>query len=360
MKSLKNGKSVSELKDEENFALVELKKRKSFVKVDVKKNVTADITKLGIEISKLKMDDKIIDTLTHDMLKNKSWKNKNFRAYDVSINVPEVSGGKRHFVNQTIEYVKQIWLDLGFKEMTGGLVQTSFWDLDALFVPQDHPARAMQDTFYIKDPKKGKLPEIWKEIKKVHENGGTTGSTGWRDKWSDEIAKELLLITHDTYLSAKVLANIKKEDLPVKTFQIMKVFRNENLDWKHLFEFYQVGGIVVGEDANFKHLVGYLKTFFGKMGYKDARIRPAHFPYVEPGAEIDVLHPIKGKWVELGGAGIFRPEVVKPLLGEEIPVLAWGFGLERIICPYFGINDLRHLYNNDLKQLKEMKAWMKL
>ena len=249
---------------------------------------------------------------------------------------------------------------MGFKEMTGNLVQTSFWDLDALFVPQDHPARDMQDTFYIKDPKYGKIPkELSKKIKSTHENGWTTGSKGWQYKWSEEEAKKLLMITHDTYLSARTLASIKKEDLPIKTFQVMKVFRNEALSWKSLFEFYQIGGIVVDPDANFKHLKGYLKTFFIKMGFKDVRIRPAHFPYTEPSAEVDVLHPKKNEWIELGGSGIFRPEVVKPLLGISVPVLAWGLGLERTIMEYYKITDIRDVYKNDLKQLKEAKMWVK-
>jgi phenylalanyl-tRNA synthetase alpha chain len=216
----------------------------------------------------------------------------------------------------------------------------------------------MQDTFYIKDPAMGKLPALAKKVKSSHE-GGVAGSTGWGGNWSEEVAKKNLLITHDTYLSAKVLANLKPEDIPKKTFQVMKVFRNEVLDWKHLFEFYQIGGIVVDEDANFRNLLGYLKQFFRKMGYKDVRLRPAHFPYTEPSCEIEVFHPIKKQWVELGGSGIFRPELVKPLLGKDVPVLAWGLGLERILTDYYEINDLREIYANDIKQLKEWKTFMK-
>ena len=166
-----------------------------------------------------------------------------------------------------------------------------------------------------------------------------------------------MLITHDTYLSAQVLSQAKT--LPIKTFQIMKVFRNEALDWKHLFEFYQVGGIVVDESVTFCHLLGYLKQFFQKMGFEKIRIRPAHFPYVEPGCEVEVFHPEKKQWIELGGAGVFRPEVVKPLLGKEVPVLAWGLGLERILADYYKITDLRDIYRNDIRQLKETRYWMR-
>ncbi len=362
IKSLKQPRDLEKLKDEEKFALNELKKRKEIIKLDVIKTISIKLSSLGKNLVQEKIEDTgVIDRLTPAMLKSGQWKNKKFRKYDVGINVPNVSGGKRHFVNQTMEYVKQIWLDLGFKEMEGNMIHTSFWDLDSLFVPQDHPARAMQDTFYIKEPKSGKLPKnFYKTIKAVHENGGDTGSTGWKMPWSEEKAKELLLRTHTTVLSAQTLHKLKTEQLPAKFFAVGKVFRNENLDWKHLFEFYQVEGIVVDPDGNFKNLIGYLKEFFGKMGYKDARIRPAHFPYTEPSAEIDVLHPEKDEWIELGGCGIFRPEVTKSLIGIEVPVLAWGFGLGRILCPYYGIKDLRDLYKNDLKQLREMKSWMRL
>jgi|TARA_B100001971_G_C18235602_1_gene566944 phenylalanyl-tRNA synthetase alpha chain len=352
-------KKIEDLDKDEKNLLKDLKKRKNLVKTITTKRKTFVLTDLGKELIESDLEvEGIIDSLTSQILKEKSWKNKTFREYDVTINVPKIYGGKRHIVSQAIEYIKKIWIEMGFEEQSGGFVQTSFWDLDALFVPQDHPARAMQDTFYIKDPAMGKLPALAKKVKSSHE-GGVAGSTGWGGNWSEEVAKKNLLITHDTYLSAKVLANLKPEDIPKKTFQVMKVFRNEVLDWKHLFEFYQIGGIVVDEDANFRNLLGYLKQFFRKMGYKDVRLRPAHFPYTEPSCEIEVFHPIKKQWVELGGSGIFRPELVKPLLGKDVPVLAWGLGLERILTDYYEINDLREIYANDIKQLKEWKTFMK-
>ena len=126
-----------------------------------------------------------------------------------------------------------------------------------------------------------------------------------------------------------------------------------------MFELCQVEGIVVDPDVNFKNLVGYLTEFYKKLGYEKVRIRPGYFPYTEMSAEVDVFHPVRKEWVELGGSGIFRPEVVKPLLGIEVPVLAWGLGMERAISMYYNINDIRDLYRNDLKQLREMKAWLK-
>jgi phenylalanyl-tRNA synthetase alpha chain len=355
----KTALEVHQLSDEERYSLETLKKRKNIVRLSIKKVRSIRVTEQGKELAQYKYDSKTIDKVTPELLRGNGWKDHQFRRYDVTINVPRIYGGRRHFVNQAIDYIRRIWLDLGFREMSGTLVQTSFWDLDALFVPQDHPARDVQDTFYIRDPKYGTLPKKFVElVKSTHQDGWTTGSKGWRYQWSEEMAKENLLRTHTTVLSARTISSLKRSDLPQKFFSVKKVFRNESVSWKSLFEFVQVEGIVVDPNANFKHLKGYLKTFFSKMGFEDVRIRPGHFPYTEPSAEVDVFHPEKKKWIELGGSGIFRPEVTKPLMGEEIPVLAWGLGLERSIMEYYKIADIRELYKNDLKQLREVKLWM--
>ncbi len=348
---------MEEIKDLEKFSFDELKKRKDLLKVEELKTTTIELTDVGRDLAEMDLGGEVVNRLTTGMLKTGSWKDKQFRAYDVEINVPKKYPGKKHFVNEAVEYVKQIWLDMGFKEMSGNFVQSAFWDLDALFVPQDHPAREMQDTYYLEG--KAKLPKIWKQVKEVHENGGDTGSKGWGGQYSKEEAEKVLLRTHTTVLSAQTIANLKKEDLPAKFFAVNKVFRNETMDWKHLFEFYQVEGIVVDPNANLKHLKGYLTQFYKKMGYTKVRMRPGYFPYVEPGLEVDVYHPVKKQWIELGGAGIFRPEVTKPILGFECPVIAWGQGMGRIIMEYWKISDLRDFYRNDLKQLRDLKSFLR-
>ena len=341
----------------EKELIKDLKRRKQFIKIEESKETTITLTEDGTIIANADLAGEVVNRLTSGMLKTGEWQDKQFRAYDVEINVPKINGGKKHFVTEAIEYIKRIWLDMGFKEMSGNYVQSAFWDLDALFVPQDHPAREMQDTFYVEG--QATLPKIWEKIKEVHENGGDTGSTGWQYSFSEDEAKQLLLRTHTTVLSAQTLATLKKEDLPAKFFNVGKVFRNEDLDWKHLFEFYQIDGIVVDPNANLKHLKGYLTQFYKKMGFPKVRMRPAHFPYTKPSLEVDVFHPVKKEWVELGGAGIFRPEVVKPLLGFDCPVLAWGQGMGRIIAEYWNITDIRNLYRNDIKQLRELRVWLK-
>ena len=354
---------LTDLSAEQAFAYEELKKRKAIVTTATVKKQEIEVTDLGKRLlaREPKPHQEYLETLTPELLKTGSWRNKKFRTFAIETPVPKIYPGKRHFTNQAIEYTRRIWLDLGFSEMQGRLLHTSFWNFDALFTAQDHPVRDMQDTFFIKDPEKGKLPEkeLVKLVNAVHENGWTTGSTGWRYAWSEEASKKNVLRTHTTVLSARTIAALKETELPAKFFSIGKCFRNETLDWSHLFEFDQVEGIVIDPDANFKHLIGYLKNFFLKMGYKDVRVRPAYFPYTEMSAEVDVLHPVHNRWIELAGSGILRPEVVKPLLGKDVPVIAWGLGFPRTIMEYYKITDIRDLYRNDLRQLREMKLWMK-
>ncbi|NPA38213.1 MAG: phenylalanine--tRNA ligase subunit alpha [Candidatus Nanohaloarchaeota archaeon] len=297
-----------------------------------------------------------ITALTPEIIKN--WQNYDFKKFDVVREKGEkIYTGKIHPVNQVIEYVRRIWLDMGFKEMKGNKIVQAFWNFDALFTPQDHPAREMQDTFYLKASanKIDAPPSIIKRVKEMHEKGDER-SEGWQYKWSEKLASKYVLRTHTTALSALTLASLTEKDLPAKYFAIGKVFRNETLDWKHLFEFYQVEGFVADNSVNFRHLLGYLKVFFQKMGYDKIRVRPAYFPYTELSLEIEVFMPDKG-WVELAGAGIFRPEVVKPLIGKEIKVLAWGLGLERIIMNYYGFKDIRDVYTKNIDLLRNLKRW---
>ena len=349
-------RAVSDLDEKDKKIMEDFRKRKEIIEVGVKKDVSVELTELGKDISKMNLNLNLVESLTPDMLIKKSWKGKRFRRYDVSLNVPKIFPGKRHFVNQAIDYAKRVWMDMGFEEMTGEVIQQSFWNFDALFTPQDHPARDLQDSIFLDRKEKIDDKELMKKVKEMHENGGGI-SKGWRYKWDEDKAEKLVMRTHTTVLSAHTLSKLKNKR--GKFFAIGRNFRNEAVDWSHSFEFNQTEGIVIDPDANFRHLLGYLKEFFKKMGFENARFRPAYFPYTEPSVEIDVFHPVHKKWIELGGAGIFRPEVVVPLLGENIPVLAWGPGFDRIIMDYYDIHDIREMYKNDIKQLREVKLWLK-
>lgn len=351
--------SADELEPEEKLALETLKSRKDIVEIKNEKKISVRLTDFGEKISKENIGEDMIEQLTPKIIASGSWKGKKFRRYDIVSPVPRMYGGKKHFVNQSIEYGKRIWLDMGFKEMTGPMADSSFWIFDALFTAQDHPAREMQDTFFIKGVN-SKLPDkkLVEATKKAHEEG-IGGSKGWQYKWNDINSKKVVLRTHTTGLSARTLASLKKEDLPIKFFALGKVFRNETVDWKHGFEFYQTEGIVVDENANFRNLLGYLKEFYTKMGFEKIKFVPSFFPYTEPSVEIHVFHAGRKEWIELGGAGIFRPELIIPLLGKAIPVLAWGQGFDRIIMDAYKIKDLRELYVNDVKILREKSFWEK-
>lgn len=282
--------------------------------------------------------------------------------FDVEARVRTPRTGKKHFYRQIIDYARQKWVEMGFKEMKGDFIVPSLLNFDALYTPQDHPARELQDTFFMKKPEKADISgygEKVNRIRETHENGWETGSRGWNYEWSEEEARRNVLRTHTTAASAKTLhqIDIEGEELPVKYFKISRNFRNETVDRFHLAEFIQTEGIVVGEDLNYRHLKGYIGEFFKKMGYEEFRLVPSYYPYTELSTEVQVWDEEDREWVGLGGSGLFRPEVVKPLLGREVTVLAWGLGFGRIAMKSSGIEDIRELYRNDIEILEETPVW---
>jgi phenylalanyl-tRNA synthetase alpha chain len=282
--------------------------------------------------------------------------------FDVEAETSTPRTGKKHFYKNVMDHARKIWMRMGFQEMEGDFVVPSILNFDALYTPQDHPAREMQDTFFLENPEFSDLDFLGgkvEKIKEVHENGGNTGSTGWGYDWSEEEASLNVLRTHTTAASALTLHQIDVEDeeLPKKYFKVARNFRNETVDRHHLPEFIQTEGIVVGEDLNFRHLKGYISEFFDRMGYEEFRLIPSYYPYTEMSVEVQVWEENTEEWVGLGGAGIFRPEVVKPLLGREVPVLAWGLGFGRIAFLQMGLEDIRELYRNDIENLEEMPVW---
>lgn len=334
-----------------------LKKRKNVITVSEKRRSWISPTPEGIELGKKDIEE-TLSNLTPEMLACGGWKGKRFRPYDVGVYVKPEYPAKRHPLQRLIGEIREIFTGMGFSEISGSLVESSFWNFDALFQPQDHPARDMHDTFYLKTPTSIDIPgfEKFKEaVRKSHVDGGDTGSTGWGYDWSETEAKKTIMRTHTTAVTCRYLSGLKREDLPAKVFSIGKTFRNESIDYKHLPEFYQVEGIVASEEVNFRNLLGILKEFYDLMGFK-VRFRPGYFPYTEMSVEPEVYFEEKGEWIELGGSGIFRPEVVKPLLGFECPVLAWGLGLDRVVALKLGLNDIRELYISDLSKLRKSRV----
>jgi phenylalanyl-tRNA synthetase alpha chain len=205
-------------------------------------------------------------------------------------------------------------------------------NFDALFVPQQHPARDLQDTFYIKHPTHTTdLPDkdYVDRIHKVHEEGGF-GSIGYRYPWVLSEAQRLLLRTHTTAISTAMLYKLANQPggfKPAKFFSIDRVFRNEAVDATHLAEFHQVEGVIADKGLTLGDLIGFMERFFAKMGVTNLRFKPAYNPYTEPSMEIFSYHEGLGKWVEIGNSGMFRPEMLEPMgLPKGIdPYANWEF-----------------------------------
>ena len=315
-------KSQNDIEDSE--ALESLKKRPDFI--------TEIFTKLKTISLSEKAKDIDVDSTTG--------------AIDVEAKVPATHIARIHPLNETINEIREIFVSLGFSEVLGNLTQSSFWNFDALFTPQDHPAREMQDTFYLKDLKAEKFATS-SQINQV----SRSHKSGWGYDWNMTEAQRMTLRTHTTCVTIKYLADNKPDE--ARIFSLGRVFRNEKVSYKHLAEFNQVEGVVVGKNVTLRDLMGLQEEFYRRMGLTKIKFWPTFFPYTEPSLQSMVYNDRLEKWVELFGMGIFRPEVTKPL-GITKPVLAWGGGIERIAMLKYGVNDVREFYNNNLNWLRSV------
>jgi len=338
---------IEELSRELQNAISVLKRRK-LVEIDEKILRELELTETGWELVRqgIEMVEEI-SQLTPELIRTGRWREVKLRHFNVAVPGPVVYPGKIHPVQQIIQKVREIFLEMGFTEIRGPIVETAFWNFDALFQPQDHPAREMHDTFYLDHPREGLLPArtIVDAIAKIHENGWTTGSRGWEYVWSPDEARKLILRTHTTAVTIRYLA--EHEEPPVKVFSVDRVYRNEKVDYKRLAEFHHIEGIIMDRKVTLRDLIGTLKEFYLKLGLKKVQFWPSYFPYTEPSVQSTVYVPERKTWLELCGMGIFRPEVLAPF-GIKYPVLAWGGGLERLIMLRLNVEDIRLLYKNDL------------
>jgi phenylalanyl-tRNA synthetase alpha chain len=353
---LKNGASeenVQQMKKEEVVA--DLVKR-GLVERKESKTVDVSITPAGTEALRSASDDQGYERLTPEIISSirATGTEVKLRPIDVTASAPRFHPGRRHPVKEIIAEVREAYLSMGFAEILGDSVQPAFWNFDALFTPQDHPARELQDTFYIKDMRDDKISRsgVVANVAAAHEAGWRTGSKGWRYKWNVEEARRLVLRTHNTAVT--IQATRDSGGAETRVFSVARVYRNENLDYKHLAELHQMEGIVIGDGLNLRNLMGVLTKFYGKLGMSGVKLWPSYFPYTEPSMQVMVYYDKVGKWLEMGGSGIFRPEVTWPL-GVKKPVIAWGCGLERLLMLRLGMEDIRELYNNDLGWLRERK-----
>ncbi len=352
-----DGGKIKKLKDAGGYSLVkaaenpenaskedlEVLLKRKLVREEVGKEFVVELTEKGKKeakgIGEIKEE---IGELTEDIIVSGAWKGAEFRPYALAP-TKDAPLGKVHPMTKMVRKVKRVFRDMGFEEMEGNMVESAFWNFDALFQPQDHPARELADTFYLEGEEK--LPEkaLVERVKESHEKG-------WKYTWDPEEAKKRILRTHTTVLSAQYLHKLKGKEAK-KYFAVGRVFRNEATDFKHLAEFHQVEGIVAWEGATFRDLLGLLKEFYLRFGFEKIRFRPSYFPYTEPSVEVEVFFEERKEWMELGGAGVFRPEMTKPLC-DVYPVLAWGLSLERPMMLMEGLKDIRTFYKNDLDWLR--------
>ena len=295
-----------------------------------------------------------VSQLTPELLKDGSWRTRRFRKYTISLRAPRIGMGKKHPYREFLDQVKIKLVSMGFQEMRGSLVETEFWNMDALFMPQFHPARDIHDVYFVKHPTHAtKIAEPFlTNVMKAHQDGGKTGSTGWKYAFNAERAKRLVLRSQGTAVSARTLSSAPA--VPGKHFSLARCFRYDQVDATHATDFFQVEGIVLGEDINFRTLLGLLNLFAREVAQaKEVKFLPAYFPFTEPSVEMHVRHPRLG-WMELGGAGLFRPEVTLPL-GVNVPVIAWGLGLDRMAMVALGIHDIRELFTDNLEWIRSTR-----
>ncbi|MCW3983037.1 MAG: phenylalanine--tRNA ligase subunit alpha [Candidatus Bathyarchaeota archaeon] len=348
---------LDDLSDVLKEAAEQLKKRKLAI-IEPKTSRVLKITPEGKKAaSEATTATPEVTKLTPELIITGKWREVKLQKYNIEAPVAKTWPGKKHPYLSFLDEVRAKLVQLGFQEMTGTAVETSFFNFDALNVPQDHPAREPSDIYYIKDPKYGDVGShatALEQVKQTHQNGWKTGSTGWGYNYSLEAAQRLILRGHGTCLSARTL-EAGKFEVPSRHFSIARVYRPEITDRTHLSEFNQVEGIIIDENLTLRDLLGVLGKFALEIAGADkVRFKPDYFPFTEPSVELSAYKEGYG-WIEFGGSGIFRPEVTQPL-GVKVPVIAWGLGVDRLFMMRSGISDIRMIFSQDLDWLRKKQV----
>ena len=327
-------------------------------KMSEREEVVYMVTDTGLETKQAIIDANItgeeIGVLTPAILASGSWKNASFRPYGLDAPTSRLIPGRHNPYGNYIQWVKDKLTSFGFEEFDGPLVENEFWNGDALFMPQFHSARDIHDVYYVKEPRHCKeIEQPWLDnVAAAHINGGNTGSRGWQYAFDHEFTRRQVMRSQGTVLSAHQMTKAK---VPGKYFGVVRCFRYDEVDATHGADFYQTEGIVIGKEANLKDLLGLLKMFATEIaGATDFKYVPGYFPFTEPSIEIHIKHPVLG-WFELGGSGIFRPEVTKSL-GIDEPVLAWGLGIDRMALMHLGLNDIRELFSPNIENVRTRRG----
>jgi phenylalanyl-tRNA synthetase alpha chain len=350
LEHFKESKALKELNKEEQEAYEALKMRKGLLKLSKEKSISAKLTKEGEKLAEELKSSKelmnLLEALTPEMLRDGSWKGKEFRHYDVKVPVPFQELGRQHPTIEANNILKDVFVEMGFQEMEGPMVELAFWNMDSMWIPQDHPARDEQDTFYLEGS--GKVnKDLMKKVKKMHEEGVKRSHTP-KGEWSEEIAQRRLLRTHSTATTFRTLAKLgedlkKGKDVNGKYFYIANNFRNEAVDATHLAEFYQAEGFIIGDDLSLADLMGFIKEYYSKLGIDTIKFKPTYNPYTEPSMEAHYYDEKMGKWYALINSGMFRRETLEPLgLGKKT-IIAWGMGASRVATLLAGVHSMREI-----------------
>lgn len=341
---------LDNLSSEQKEVFKSFQMRKGFLKEQVEKEFSVRLSAKGSEIAKALAgefkDLVLLEKLSYDVLKEKSWKGKEFRHYDVSLDTPVQDIGRRHPMKEANAILKDIFVEMGFQEMEGPMVEAAFWNMDVLWIPQDHPARDEQDTFYLDG--EAKLPsELVAKYKDMHETGIKKSHTP-KGEWSEDIAKRRLLRTHSTATTYRMLAFLGEEakkgkDINGKYFYVANNFRNEAIDATHLAEFYQAEGFIIGDTLSLADLMGFVKEYYAKLKIDTIRFKPTFNPYTEPSMEAHYYDAKLKKWYALINSGIFRPETLAPLGLSHKTIIAWGMGASRVATLLSGKESMREI-----------------
>jgi phenylalanyl-tRNA synthetase alpha chain len=248
--------------------------------------------------------------------------NERFRLEKLDVSLPGLSTrvGSIHPLNRVVEQIEDLFIAMGFEIAEGPEVETDYYNFEALNLPQNHPARDMQDSFYI--------------------------------------TPDLLLRTHTSPVQVRTLEQ-KEGRVPVRIICPGKVYRRDEDDATHSHQFTQMEGLVVDRGISMSELHGVLLTFVQKMFGEgsEIRLRPSYFPFTEPSVEVDIFHPIRG-WLEILGAGMVHPQVLAKVGydAERYTGFAFGMGVERVAMLKYDIDDVRHFYQNDLRFLRQFQS----
>ncbi len=292
-----------------------------------------------------------IAQLSRELIMSGGWRGARFKRYEIMAKPERAYAAREHPLHEFIDRLRSIWISMGFAEVEGPVVEPAFWNFDALMTPQDHPARDAHDTFTLENPRTVEVGEraLIRRVRGMHR-------AVWREPWSEELALQAVLRTHATATTIRHVhrrASIETGQ-PIKLFSIGRTFRNEAIDYKHLAEFHQIDGVIIGDGLSLANLAWVLRSYYAALGL-EVRMRPSYFPFVAPGLEVLCEEERRGGTVELGGAGIIRREICDAL-GTSKRVLAWGLSVERLAMRFLGLESVTHLYENDVGWLRERPA----